>query len=101
MTAADDELSVLRLVDRLVPAGTGAGGRFVTVTWLAPGYAHRSVTVPVTVQVDDGLAELIRWYLEEYAEFPSDPAPTRAIRAEDALADLGRTLFHAVFATGT
>jgi tetratricopeptide (TPR) repeat protein len=89
-------LSVLRLVDR--PAS--GGGRSVTVEWLTAGFGPRSVTVPVTVVIDDGLTELVRWYLEEYAEFPSDPAPAVAVRAEAALEDLGGRLFAAVFDSG-
>ncbi len=94
--AAGEELAVLRLVDHLVPGG----GRSVTVEWHAPGFAPWLVKVPVKVTIDDGLAELIRWYLEEYAEFPSDPAPAVAVRAEAALEDLGRRLFTAVFGSG-
>src|SRR5689334_4170573 len=96
--AADVELSVLRLVDR--PAPGAVETRAVTVVWQTPGYAPRQVTVTVAVTVDDSLAELVRWYLEEYAEFPSDPAPALAVRAESSLANLGGRLFTAVFGQG-
>jgi tetratricopeptide (TPR) repeat protein len=94
-------LSVLRLVDRPATPGVVDGARSVTVWWEAPGYAPQKVSVPMAVSVADSLAELIRWYLEEYAEFPSDPAPALAVRAEAMLADLGRRLFQAVFGAGT
>lgn len=87
---------MLRLVDR--PGSSGA--RSVTVFWEAPGFARRSATQEVAIAIDDSLTELVRWYLEEYAEFPSDPAPALAVRAEGALADLGGRLFQAVFGTG-
>jgi tetratricopeptide (TPR) repeat protein len=45
-------------------------------------------------------AELVRWYLEDYAEFPADPAPKVAQRAEARLADLGSELFARVFGAG-
>jgi hypothetical protein len=45
-------------------------------------------------------AELVRWYLEDYAEFPADPAPNVARRAEGRLADLGSDLFAQVFGAG-
>ncbi len=46
----------------------------------------------------DQTAELIRWYLEDYAEYPAEPAPARAQRAEAALAAAGTGLFDQVFA---
>jgi tetratricopeptide (TPR) repeat protein len=94
--AAGGELSVLRLTDRQLAGGP----RSVTVMWHAAGYAPRTVTVPIDVTIDHGMADLIRWYLEEYAEFPSDPASALAVRAEGYLKDLGERLFMAVFGAG-
>ena len=41
--------------------------------------------------------EDLRWYLEDYLQYPVDPAPGIARRVEDRLAVLGRELFTAVF----
>ena len=41
--------------------------------------------------------ELIRWYLEDYAEFPADPAPSIAANAEARLQRIGTDLFTRVF----
>ncbi|MEV8597296.1 CHAT domain-containing protein [Streptomyces sp. NPDC052012] len=41
--------------------------------------------------------EEVRWYLEEYREFPSDPAPVIATRCSARLAELGESLFRALF----
>ena len=41
--------------------------------------------------------ERIRWYLEDYAEFPADPAPVIARDAEARLAQAGAELFGRVF----
>ena len=46
---------------------------------------------------DDGDGERIRWYLEDYAEFPADPAPVIARDAEARLARAGAELFGRVF----
>src|SRR5262245_23037816 len=39
----------------------------------------------------------MRWYLEDYLEYPLDPAPGIARDVEQRLAELGRDLFSAVF----
>ena len=39
----------------------------------------------------------IRWYLEEFLEYPLDPAPVLAARVERRMAEIGTELFHAVF----
>ena len=41
-------------------------------------------------QVDGREAEQIRWYLEDYPEFPADPAPVLAADAEARLLRAGR-----------
>lgn len=41
--------------------------------------------------------EDIRWYLEDYLQYPIGPAPTIAGRVERRLAELGRELFGKVF----
>jgi hypothetical protein len=41
--------------------------------------------------------ELIRWYLEDYAEYPVDPAPELARSAEGLIAQGGAELFGRVF----
>src|SRR5215472_9872064 len=41
--------------------------------------------------------EDIRWYLEDYLQYPLDPAPKVAARIESRLAELGAELFTAIF----
>jgi hypothetical protein len=41
--------------------------------------------------------EDLRWYLEDYLQYPVDPAPQIAARVEGRLAELGRSLFTALF----
>ena len=52
----------------------------------------------VELPVDGAESERVRWYLEDYAEFPADPAPEVARGAEELLASVGRELFERVFA---
>jgi tetratricopeptide (TPR) repeat protein len=39
----------------------------------------------------------LRWYLEDYLQFPHEPAPKVAARVEQRIADIGTELFKAVF----
>src|SRR5262245_33274621 len=41
--------------------------------------------------------EDLRWYLEEFLQYPQEPAPTIAKRVEGRIAEIGTTLFQAVF----
>ena len=88
--------AVVRLVDR----PRSAGRRTVVVSWQAPGKVPREASVEVDVAVDAGVAEQLRWYLEDFGEFPADPAPVIAVETERIIAGLGRELFAAVFGSG-
>jgi hypothetical protein len=39
----------------------------------------------------------LRWYLEEYLQYPQNPAPTIAARIEQRMAEIGAHLFSSVF----
>ena len=41
--------------------------------------------------------EDLRWYLEDYLQYPLEPAPTIAARIESRLAEIGQTLFTSLF----
>jgi tetratricopeptide (TPR) repeat protein len=41
--------------------------------------------------------EDLRWYLEEFLQYPQEPAPTIARRVEGRITEIGTTLFQAVF----
>jgi hypothetical protein len=44
--------------------------------------------------VPDQQREDIRWYLEDFLQYPLDPAPKIAARIEKDMADLGRRLWY-------
>jgi tetratricopeptide (TPR) repeat protein len=44
--------------------------------------------------------EDIRWYLEDYLQYPLDPAPKIAARIEKRMAEIGVELFEAIFQSG-
>jgi hypothetical protein len=74
-----------------------AGRRRVEVAWRQDGSAPRAAVSTFTYQVGEQDAEKIRWYLEDYLEFPADPAPVIAADAESRLEELGTGLFRQVF----
>jgi hypothetical protein len=51
------------------------------------------------VRLDLGVKELerLRWYLEDYLEYPVDPAPKIAAQVEQDMVELGNGLFRGVF----
>ncbi len=66
------------------------------MTW-QDGPARRVAVTEFGDLANGGDGERIRWYLEEYAEFPADPAPAIAEEAEARLAEAGAELFGRVF----
>jgi tetratricopeptide (TPR) repeat protein len=84
----------LRIND--IPASAGQGRR-VEVTWEDGRAAPRVAVTEFNDAPDMGDGERIRWYLEDYAEFPADPAPALAQAAEARLARTGEDLFRQVF----
>ncbi|MER5832915.1 CHAT domain-containing protein [Streptomyces sp. NPDC002130] len=80
----------------LRPADGAAGPGLEIV--LSDGPRRDSVLLPVPdLEISPQDQEEIRWYLEDYREFPSDPAPVIAARCSQRLATLGEALFQALF----
>ena len=86
-------MAELRISDLSVGS---VGQRRVEVMW-QDGAARRVAVVQFADPLGDGDGERIRWYLEDYAEFPVDPAPVIARDAEAKLARAGAELFGRVF----
>jgi hypothetical protein len=84
----------LRIIDRV------AGNRHeITVSWRRLESARREASTTLTYLVDRDDEERIRWYLENYLEYPADPAPRIAAVAETRLSEIGRELFANTFKT--
>jgi tetratricopeptide (TPR) repeat protein len=66
------------------------------VAWREEGALPREAEV-VFADPSDEDGERVRWYLEDYAEFPADPAPAIARQAEARLGEQGAALFRRVF----
>ena len=92
-------VELLRITD--LPLGH-PGLRRVEVLWEQEGAARRVAVAEFedlpAAEAGDG--ERIRWYLEDYAEFPADPAPVIAREAEARLEQTGAALFRHVFGGG-
>jgi tetratricopeptide (TPR) repeat protein len=58
---------------------------------------RQTATVRFSLQFTVQDREDLRWYLEDYLQYPFDPAPTIAARIEKHMADIGMDLFKAVF----
>ena len=86
-------MAELRIND--IPGGS-VGRRRVEVTWQT-GAVRRVAVAEFATPSGEEDRERIRWYLEDYAEFPSDPAPAIAQEAEANLARAGADLFQQVF----
>ena len=60
----------------------------------AAGWASESrFTFDLTAQDEEDL----RWYLEDFLQYPQEPAPTIAKRVEGRMSELGQQLFRGVF----
>ena len=78
-------------------SGAGLPGRRVKIT-LTDGRSLSEAVVPLPdIQIGHEAHESIRWYLEDFREFPSDPAPAVAERCAQLLRTLGESLFSALF----
>ncbi|MEM7029824.1 MAG: CHAT domain-containing protein [Chloroflexota bacterium] len=56
---------------------------------------HTRVEFPF--QISEADQRDLRWYLEDYLQYPIDPEPIRAARVEGRMAELGELLFRATF----
>jgi tetratricopeptide (TPR) repeat protein len=83
----------LRVVDRV------AGAEHAVELQLAGPGSVRSASVRFGFELSARDREDLRWYLEDYLQYPVDPAPEIARGVEARLAALGAELFQQVFRT--
>ncbi|SNT63532.1 Tetratricopeptide repeat-containing protein [Asanoa hainanensis] len=86
------------VVLRLTQAAADDGQHLVTTRLTGlPDYTEMSATSRFELSITDEDRERIRWYLEDFLEYPLDPAPTIAADVEARLAEIGTRLFSLVF----
>jgi len=61
------------------------------------GLPRQTVTSHFNFKLTDQDQEDIRWYLEDFLQYPHDPAPKIAARIEKRMAQIGIELFKALF----
>jgi hypothetical protein len=61
------------------------------------GVPSQLATARFDFKLADQDREDLRWYLEDYLQNPSDPAPKIAVRVEQRMVEIGTTLFRDVF----
>lgn len=64
---------------------------------LGPADKRHAATVHFVFNLEAAEREDIRWYLEDYLDYPFDPAPQTAARVERQMADIGAELFSHLF----
>lgn len=81
---------------------TESTGRYrVELSLHVDGLAPQSATASFRFEMPPQDREDLRWYLEDYLQFPHDPAPTIAARIERRMTEIGTELFTAVFDSST
>jgi hypothetical protein len=69
----------------------------VEVALEGDGLLRQTATSRLEFKLSPQDHEDLRWYLEDYLQYPLDPAPTIAARIEQRMNDIGTDLFKAVF----
>jgi len=64
------------------------------------GLPRQTATSYFNFKLTDQDQEDIRWYLEDFLQYPHDPAPKIAARIEKRMAQIGTELFKALFQSG-
>jgi len=61
------------------------------------GFPRQTASTSVELEPSPQDEEGLRWYLEDYLQWPRDPAPEIAARIEQRLAEIGSALFEKIF----
>jgi tetratricopeptide (TPR) repeat protein len=80
-----------------VSQSANADGSHRVQATLTGGRVSEQAVSRVEFAVSAADRERVRWYLEDFLEYPVDPAPAVAVQVERRLAELGERLFCEVF----
>jgi tetratricopeptide (TPR) repeat protein len=85
---------------RLTQTGSQNDSHTIQLEWLGDG-PRQVASAIVDLALTEQDQQDIRWYVEEYAEYPFDPYPARAARVEARMRELGHELFRKLFGANT
>ena len=85
---------------RLTQTGSQNDTHTIQLEWLGDG-PRQVASAIVDLALTEQDQQDIRWYVEEYAEYPFDPYPARAARVEVRMRELGHELFRKLFGANT
>lgn len=77
--------------------GSQGAAHTVELEWLGAG-PRQTASATVTAALSEQDQQDIRWYVEEYPEYPFAPNPERAARVEQRMREIGHELFNGLFA---
>ena len=82
---------------RLTQSTEGEDKYRVEIALEGDGLPRQTATSRFDFKLTDQDQEDIRWYLEDFLQYPHDPAPRIAARIEERMAEIGTELFMALF----
>ena len=82
---------------RLTQFAEGEDEYRVEIALEGDGRSRQTVTSRFDFKLTDQDQEYMRWYLEDFLQYPHDPAPLIAARIKERMADIGTKLFGALF----
>ena len=82
---------------RLTQTSSQNDSHTIELEWLNAG-PRQTASATVTLALTEQDQQDIRWYVEEYPEYPFAPHPARAARIEARMRELGHGLFNGLFA---
>jgi hypothetical protein len=82
---------------RLTQHAEGENHYHVEVALEVPGLSRQIADARFPFAFDQQDRADLRWYLEDYLQYPLDPAPMIALGVERRIATLGAELFKALF----
>lgn len=81
-----------------IKQNTESNGNYrVEIALEGDGLPRQTATATFAFEMTAQDHEDLRWYLEDYLQYPFDPAPTIAARVEKRMNEIGTDLFKEVF----
>jgi hypothetical protein len=82
---------------RITQTGAGSGRHHVTITFRDDTGTEWAAQADFDFTLTPADQERLRWYLEDFLQYPHDPSPTIAHSVEERMAAIGVELFKSVF----